>query len=126
MASAEDSVARDTPSISREPRSSGWAYARSGHQASRGRIHRIRAGGTPLTGRNRTPGSTVNDGVWVAGTAVSREVASTALRRTRTVVPSPVTRDTTRRPPDPSAAWSDMPRNTTRPEASSCSSSTRP
>ena len=39
-------------------------------------------------------GSTSNDGVCVDGTGVSRYVASTSLRRTFTVVASPVSRET--------------------------------
>ena len=42
-----------------------------------------------LTGMNRAAGSTANDGVCVDGIGVSRYVASTTLRLTRTAVVSP-------------------------------------
>ena len=48
----------------------------------------------PLTGMNAASGSTANEGVCVEGIGVSRYVASTTLRRTRTVVVSPVRRET--------------------------------
>jgi hypothetical protein len=56
-----------------------------------------RAGGSltrSLTGISRIPGSAPKDGVWVAGIDVSRYLASTTRRRTRTAVASPVSRDT--------------------------------
>ena len=49
-----------------------------------------------LTGISRTSGSASNDGTWVAGIDGSRYLASTIRRRTRTVVASPVSRETNR------------------------------